>query len=229
MMINQRIYGVLVVGLLFLGCNTDRSTETYIDMSNPIESSEKVAMNDEPMIDIMTLDDTFVLDIRYATDNNFMGKAVYTPEEARCLLRESVANALVAVHADLKADGYRLKIFDCFRPALVQQRLWEVVPNPDYVAQPVFDENGVPIKGSKHNRGAAVDLTLITLDRSYVDMPTDYDDFRELAHPDSPDMTDTQRQNVIKLSEAMQRHGFTPISTEWWHFDGPNWETFGLQ
>jgi len=219
----------MVVGLLCVGCNTDRSTETYIDMSNPIESSEKAAMNDEPMVDIMTLDDSFELDVRYATDNNFTGKAVYTPEEARCLLRESVAHALVAVHADLKADGYRLKIFDCFRPAIVQQRLWEVVSNPDYVAQPVFDENGVPIKGSKHNRGAAVDLTLITLDGLYVDMPTDYDDFSEQAHPGNPNTPESQRANVMKLSDAMQRHGFTPISTEWWHFDGPNWETFGLQ
>jgi len=228
-MMNKILYPIIVLTMIFWGCTTDRTIDTDMDLSNPTDSSEHVAMNDEPMVDIMTLDDAFELDIRYATDNNFMGKAVYTPEEARCLLRESVAHALVAVHADLKADGYRLKIYDCFRPALVQQRLWEVVSNPDYVAQPIFDEDGVPIQGSKHNRGAAVDLTLITIDGDYVDMPTDYDDFSEQAHPDNPDMPEAQRLNVKKLSDAMQRHGFTPLSTEWWHFDGPNWETYGLK
>lgn len=184
---------------------------------------------DLELVDVTTLDPEFVLDVRYATENNFTGKAVYTPDEARCLLRRPVAEALVAAHADLKGMGYRLKIFDCFRPIAVQQRLFEVFPDPDYVAQPEYDVDGVPVRGSKHNRGAAVDLTLIHKDGSYVDMPTDYDDFSERAHPDDPMMSDAHRANVQLLAQAMTRHGFTPIRTEWWHFDGPNWERYPLQ
>ena len=185
--------------------------------------------SDHEMVNILDLDPTFELDIRYATDNNFMGKAVYSPEEARCLLRRPVAEALVKVHADLKDQGYRLKIFDCFRPIAVQQRLFEVYPDPEYVAQPVFDENGKPVRGSKHNRGAAVDLTLITLDGEPVEMPTDYDDFSERAHPDYSGNAAYVRANVERLSQAMQRHGFSPIASEWWHFDGPSWEKYALE
>lgn len=192
---------------------------------------EQVAVSaaDLELVDVTTLDPDFVLDVRYATDDNFTGKAVYTPEEARCLLRRPVAEALVAAHADFKGMGYRLKIFDCFRPIAVQQRLFEVFPDPDYVAMPEFDADGMPMKGSKHNRGAAVDLTLITSDGSPVDMPTDYDDFSERAHPDDPMMSDAHRANVQLLADVMTRHGFTPIRTEWWHFDGPNWERYPLQ
>lgn len=185
--------------------------------------------SDHEMVNIMDLDSSFVLDIRYATDNNFTGKAVYTPEEARCLLRRPVAEALVKVHADLKEQGYRLKIFDCFRPIAVQQRLFDVYPDPEYVARPVFDEQGKPIRGSKHNRGAAVDLTLITLDGAPVEMPTDYDDFSERAHPNFSGNPPHVQANVERLSQAMQRHGFTPLATEWWHFDGPSWEKYALE
>ncbi len=215
----------MAVALFTSSCTMSTTEQNGLVNSNV--NGENVAYQE--LVDILTLDPTFELDIRYATDNNFTGKAVYNANEARCLLRKPVADALVAVHADLKEQGYRLKIFDCYRPIAVQQRLFEVVPNPDYVAEPVFDEKGKPIRGSKHNRGAAVDLTLIALDGAAVDMPTDYDDFSERAHPDDPEMSDLHRSNVRILAEAMAKHGFTPIRTEWWHFDGPNWEAYPLQ
>ncbi len=222
---NTHAYIFLAVTLVIGSCASSTSYKTQITDSTDITGS----MLDEQLVDIVSLDPTFELDIRYATDNNFTGQAVYTADEARCLLRKPVAEALVAVHADLKEQGFRLKIFDCYRPIAVQQRLFEVVPNPDYVAEPVFDENGTPVRGSKHNRGAAVDLTLIALDGSYVDMPTDYDDFSERAHPDDPEMSEQHRANVNTLASAMIKRGFTPIRTEWWHFDGPNWEVYPLQ
>lgn len=195
----------------------------------PMDSEVSGDSAEVEMVDILDLDSTFVLDIRYATDQNFTGKAVYSPEEARCLLRRPVAEALVAVQADLKTEGYGLMIYDCFRPISVQQRFWEVYPDEDYVAKPVFDADGRPIQGSKHNRGAAVDLTLLGPDGLPVEMPTDYDDFSEKAHPGNTGMSEAARANVDRLSQAMQRHGFTPIATEWWHFDGPDWEKYGLQ
>jgi beta-N-acetylhexosaminidase/D-alanyl-D-alanine dipeptidase len=223
-MINS-VYIVLAASIVITACSMSTSEQTGMTSSTEVSSG----VLDSELIDILSLDSTFVLDIRYATDNNFTGQAVYTPDEARCLLRKPVAEALVAVHADLKDLGYRLKIFDCYRPIAVQQRLFEVVPNPDYVAEPAFDENGNPIRGSKHNRGAAVDLTLITTAGEPVDMPTDYDDFSERAHPDDPEMSEHHRANVRRLANAMTKHGFTPIRTEWWHFDGPNWESYPLQ
>jgi zinc D-Ala-D-Ala dipeptidase len=222
---NKLVIPFMAVALFTSSCTMSTTEQNGLVNSNV--NGENVAYQE--LVDILTLDPTFELDIRYATDNNFTGKAVYNADEARCLLRKPVADALVAVHADLKEQGYRLKIFDCYRPIAVQQRLFEVVPNPDYVAEPVFDENGKPIRGSKHNRGAAVDLTLIALDGAAVDMPTDYDDFSERAHPDDPEMSDLHRSNVRILAEAMAKHGFTPIRTEWWHFDGPNWEAYPLQ
>ncbi len=222
---NTSVYIFFAVSLVIGSCTMSTSDKTESTDATEISSR----MLDEQLIDILSLDPTFELDIRYATDNNFTGQAVYTADEARCLLRKPVAEALVAVHADLKEQGFRLKIFDCYRPIAVQQRLFEVVPNPDYVAEPEFDANGKPVRGSKHNRGAAVDLTLITLDGSYVDMPTDYDDFSERAHPDDPEMSEQHRANVNILANAMVKRGFTPIRTEWWHFDGPNWEAYPLQ
>jgi D-alanyl-D-alanine dipeptidase len=217
----------IVITLSFAGMSCSVSPSNLADMVELTDLGDSLANHE--LVDIMTLDSTFELDIRYATDNNFTGQAVYTADEARCLLRRPVAEALVAVHADLKEQGYRLKIFDCFRPIAVQQRLFAVVPNPDYVAQPEFDENGKPVRGSKHNRGAAVDLTLITTDGGYVDMPTDYDDFTERAHPGDPEMSERHRANVNTLANAMIKRGFTPIRTEWWHFDGPNWDAYPLQ
>jgi len=184
---------------------------------------------DMDLVNIMDLDPEFVLDVRYATENNFTGKVIYTPEQARCLLRRPVAEALVAAHAEAKKQGYRFKIFDCFRPIQAQVVLWQAFPQAGYVAEPVFDTSGKPLKGSKHNRGAAVDLTLITLDGREVAMPTDYDDFNEKAHPGHPSVPEAIQANVRILSQLMQAQGFTPISTEWWHFDGPNWQRYPLQ
>jgi len=219
------VYILISLSFVIISCSVSSSNQ--VNMTDAIDNGDSITNHE--LVDILTLDATFELDIRYATDNNFTGQAVYTPEEARCLLRKPVAEALVAVHADLKEQGYRLKIFDCFRPIAVQQRLFEVVPDPDYVAQPEFDENGVPVRGSKHNRGAAVDLTLLKLDGSAVEMPTDYDDFSERAHPADPEMSEHHRVNVNILADAMVKRGFTPIRTEWWHFDGPNWEVYPLQ
>jgi beta-N-acetylhexosaminidase/D-alanyl-D-alanine dipeptidase len=185
--------------------------------------------SDIELVNVLELDPDFVLDIRYATDNNFTGKVIYTPEQARCLLRRPVAEALVAAHAEAKKLGYRFKLFDCFRPIAAQVELWKAYPNPDYVAEPRFDPAGLPIKGSKHNRGAAVDLTLVTLDGGEVPMPTEYDDFSERAHPGHPSVPKAIQANVRLLSALLQAQRFTPIATEWWHYDGPDWQRYPLE
>ncbi|ARV13288.1 M15 family metallopeptidase [Gilvibacter sp. SZ-19] len=151
----------------------------------------------------------FYYDIRYATTNNFVGEAVY--ECAVCLLRPDAATALEQANAYFMEKGYCIQLFDCYRPYPVQKILWEKVPNPAYVADPY---NG----GSVHNRGAAVDLTLVTLDGEPVDFGTDYDYFGREAHVDYYGHSEEVLANRKLLTEGLAKFGFKGIRTEWWHF-----------
>lgn len=167
-------------------------------------------------VDITRLDATIRLDIRYATDNNFTGKAVYPC--ARCLLRKDVAKKLVRVNQALRAQGFGLKVYDCYRPLAVQKKFWEIMPDERYVANPA--------KGSRHNRGSAIDLTLTDLEGRDAAMPSGFDDFSERAHRNNPNIPEEQRKNSLILEEAMKKEGFIPYPTEWWHFDDAGWESF---
>jgi D-alanyl-D-alanine dipeptidase len=122
------------------------------------------------------------------------------------------------VQAELEASGLRLKVFDCYRPLSVQRKLWELVPDERYVADPK--------KGSRHNRGAAVDLTLVTADGGEVAMPTAYDEFTEKAHRDYQALPASALRNRALLERVMVKHGFVGLPTEWWHFDDADWEKY---
>jgi beta-N-acetylhexosaminidase/D-alanyl-D-alanine dipeptidase len=179
----------------------------------------------DALVEPTTLDPTIRLDLRYVTPNNFTGVAVYPA--ARCWLRRDVAERLVRVQARLRAEGFGLALWDCYRPFSVQQRFFALVPDPRYVAEPVL-ENGKPVAGSKHNRGAAVDLTLVDANGNELPMPTAFDDFSERAHRNSSDASPEALHNRGLLEEAMRREGFEPLPTEWWHFDGPGWQRYEL-
>ena len=158
---------------------------------------------------LIDLSDKLSLDIRYATNNNFTGQLLYPCQ--RCLLKDIAAEALLAVDRHLRTQGYRLRIFDCYRPLDIQRLMWEVYPDPNYVANP--NKNG-----SIHNRGYAVDLSLETLDGELLDMGTDYDHFGPEAHWNAEGLTEQQYRNREILREGMMQFGFQPIRTEWWHF-----------
>jgi beta-N-acetylhexosaminidase/D-alanyl-D-alanine dipeptidase len=177
------------------------------------------------LVDVALVDPTIVLDLRYATPNNFTGVKIYPV--ARCLLRRDVARRLAAVQSELRAEGIGLEAWDCYRPISVQKRFFDLVPDPRYVAEPVF-ENGRPIAGSKHNRGAAVDVTLVDATGRQLEMPTDFDDFSLRAHRDDTTATPGARRNAQHLEAAMVKQGFLPLATEWWHFDAPGWEAYEL-
>ncbi len=169
-------------------------------------------------MDVLQLDSTIVLDLRYASDNNFVQEKMY--DCGRCYLRTEVAEALVKVHQHLKQEGYGgLKMFDCYRPRSVQWKLWNKVPNPSYVAD--------PRKGSMHNRGSAVDLTIIDKDGNELDMGTTFDFFGEEAHYDYKKLPAAVIQNRTLLRESMAKYGFNGIRTEWWHFSFAG-KTFNL-
>lgn len=168
------------------------------------------------LVDVQTLIPRLQLEIRYATTNNFTQRQLYS--QAKCLLRPSVAARLAKVEADLTKQKLGLKVYDCYRPLAVQKKLWSIVPNPDYVANPA--------QGSRHNRGSAVDLTLVDPAGRELSMPSEFDDFSERAHVDYRGGSAPSRQHRAILQQAMKKQGFVPLATEWWHFDDPGWKRY---
>jgi D-alanyl-D-alanine dipeptidase len=174
----------------------------------------------EQLVDIQTINPDITLDIRYNTANNFLNVQLYSVP--RCLLRTSVAHKLSRVQEQLQPMGLGLKVFDCYRPLSVTRKMWEALPDPRYVANPA--------RGSRHNRGAAVDLTLIDSMGNELEMPTDFDDFTDRAARDyqGTDVSNQARQNSQLLERVMTQQGFIPLITEWWHFDAENWQDYPL-
>jgi len=159
------------------------------------------------------------MDIRYATQNNFTGHRVYS--SARAFLRRSAADSLAVVVNALHSKGYGLKVFDAYRPYAATLLFWNLIGDTRYVASPET--------GSRHNRGCAVDVSLIDLATGLEpEMPTPFDDFSENAAPQYPDLPQAALANRQLLLEAMQSHGFTVYPSEWWHFDFKGWEDFSL-
>lgn len=158
--------------------------------------------------DVAALDPGIRLDIRYATTHNFTKAQIY--DCPRCLLRPAAAAAIVQAHRILQKKGLGLKMFDCYRPRPYQQRLWDKVPNPDYVTPPA--------KGSMHSRGAAVDLTIVDKNGKELDMGTEYDFFGKEAHTDYTGHPAQVQANRDLLRKTLEQAGFKGIRTEWWHF-----------
>ena len=175
--------------------------------------------SDTRLVDLGARDPDLFLDMRYATADNFLGRAVY--DAPRCLLVPDAAERLEAAERALRADGYGLVVWDCYRPRSVQYEMWEILPDPDYVADPA--------RGSRHNRGAAVDVGLRALDGSAVALPTPHDDFTPLAHRDAMDLPAEAIATRERLERAMVAAGWIPLPTEWWHFDAPDWERYPLR
>lgn len=160
-----------------------------------------------------------VVDMRYATADNFTGKVLYPAAE--CLLCEPAARRLANVQMKLQARGLGLKVWDCYRPVSVQKKLWDIMPDPRYVADPK--------SGSRHNRGASVDLTLVDAKGRELVMPTAFDEFSEKAHRSFTDIPADALRNRQILQDVMEAEGFVGLPTEWWHFDDPSWSKFALR
>jgi len=177
------------------------------------DAAPKISINQKNMQaegfkDILALDPTIRLDIRYATTDNFTKAKIY--DCPACLLRPEAAAAVVKAHQSLQKQGLGLKMFDCYRPRPYQQRLWDKVPNPDYVTPPT--------KGSMHSRGAAVDLTIVDAQGKELDMGTTYDFFGVEAHTDNMKLPKKVLENRRLLTQTLNAVGLKGIRTEWWHF-----------
>lgn len=145
----------------------------------------------------------------YADTANFMHEKVYPC--ARCLLRPEVAEALEKANTLATEKGYRLVLYDCYRPYPIQYKMYEIVNNPLYVAKPG--------KGSNHNRGQAVDISLADEDGNLLDMGGVFDEFSKISHYAYKDIPRKARKNRKRLRNIMIEAGFTPLESEWWHFD----------
>lgn len=170
------------------------------------------------LIDLRVVAPAIQLELRYATTNNFTHQKLY--DQALCLLRPHVAARLAKVQTDLEAKGFGLKVFDCYRPLSVQKRMWELVPNANYVADPKL--------GSRHNRGSAVDVTLVDRTGKELPMPSTFDEFSPRSHLDYRGGNPAAIRHREVLQQAMLKRGFTSIPSEWWHFDAPNWQAYPL-
>ena len=155
------------------------------------------------------LSSDFVYELKYAMPDNFLKQAVYDCGE--CYLRKSTAEALVKANEAFKQLGYRIKLFDCYRPLSVQKKMWKILPGTHYVANPA--------KGSKHNRGAAVDLTLVDAQGKELNMGTPFDFFGKEAHHTYTEHSKEVLENRKLLKETLDKYNFKSIYSEWWHYE----------
>jgi D-alanyl-D-alanine dipeptidase len=173
------------------------------------------------LVELTRLDPTIKLEIRYATTNNFLGTIFYS--EGRAFMQRPAAEAVVRAHRKLKQLGYGLLIHDAYRPWYVTKVFWDATPDDKKVF--VAD----PAKGSRHNRGCAVDLTLYDLKtKKPVEMVSTYDETTDRAYPDYPGGTSLQRWHRKLLRDAMEAEGFTVYQAEWWHFDYKDWQKYRI-
>ena len=174
-----------------------------------IASFKSASLFQEDFVRLEDLDSTFRYDMRYATTNNFLKEKVYECDD--CVIRREVALSLIEANNYFMERGYRIKFFDCYRPLDVQKKMWKVLSDPQYVAD--------PSKGSVHNRGGAVDITLVDLDDRELDMGTGFDHFGVEAHHAYEDFSAKILSNRRLLKEGMEANGFSPIKSEWWHYN----------
>ena len=173
------------------------------------------------LVEIVHLDPTLRLDIRYSTKNNFLGRRIY--KQARAFLQRPAAEALARVSAALKAQGFGLIVFDGYRPWSVTKIFWD--STPEHLREFVAD----PAKGSRHNRGCAVDLTMCDLKTGLpVKMPSEYDEFTERAHINYQCATSEARRLRDTLRAAMEAEGFAIYEPEWWHYDYKDWRQYPI-
>lgn len=215
---------------IFVGCQKitwqSQATSSIPLAQSTILSPSLIAQNaasntlpaDARLIDIRKVNNKIALDIHYATTNNFLKQKLYPV--ARCVLRGAAASRLAQVQTELSKNGLGLKVYDCYRPLSVQKKMWQVMPDSRFVANPV--------NGSRHNRGAAVDLTLIDRNGKDLEMPTGFDNFTEQAYTNYSGGSVQSRKNRQVLQDAMKKYGFISLATEWWHFDAPGWDKFSI-
>jgi zinc D-Ala-D-Ala dipeptidase len=218
--------------LLLLQVSFAQEVSFRITPLHPVQELREEALKAQPpreqgsfreadLVELVKLDPTIKLDVRYATANNFLGTPVYT--QARAFLQRPAAEALLRAAGELKTRGYGLIIFDGYRPWYVTKIFWDATP----ADKKIFVAN--PAEGSKHNRGCAVDLSLYDLATGKeVKMPSGYDEMTDRAYSNYAGGTAEERAHRTVLRDAMEKQGFEVNPTEWWHFDYKDWKQYPI-
>jgi D-alanyl-D-alanine dipeptidase len=208
-------YAIAVIFFKIISVASFAQDKLEIVKSRKVYSTQVRSDSTKKMVELHSLMPGIIYDLRYASTNNFMHRLMYPANTNITFLRSPAAHALSRVQTDLKAMGMGLKIFDAYRPYSVTVKFWELVKDERYVANPV--------KGSGHNRGIAVDLTIINLDTGEeLDMGTGFDNFTDTAHQGFTQLSEKVLQNRALLKSLMEKNGFKPLETEWWHFSLPD-------
>jgi D-alanyl-D-alanine dipeptidase len=183
---------------------------TFSNAQNEVyASSVKQTIPDTTFVNLKDYSSDFVYDMKYATEDNFLKAKVY--DCAECFLRLKTVQALIAANNDFKKKGFKIKLYDCYRPLSIQKKMWEIVSNPEYVADPK--------KGSIHNRGGAVDISLVDRNGKEVDMGTAFDFFGSKASHKYTDLSKEVKSNRKFLKKIMIQNGFNSFDSEWWHYN----------
>lgn len=208
----------LILFILFIPFSALAQNKYGLTLTNYEDYKTSVtATPEKELVDLEKFIPNILLDIRYATTNNFTKEKIYNL--AKTYARKPVAEALKKAQTDFNKLGYRIKIFDAYRPYSATVKFYEVYRDTTYVAS--------PYKGSRHNRGCAIDMTLVDLKTGKdLAMPTEYDSFKKEAWPSTPVKDPTIKKNRDLIISVMQKHGFKVNSSEWWHFDFIGWQKF---
>jgi len=182
------------------------------------EASAHPSGNVADLVDIKEVNPRIVVDMRYASEDNFTKKKLY--DSNTCFLRKSTAVKLDAAQKELEGMNLGLKVWDCYRPLAVQRIFWAILPDERYVANPKT--------GSRHNRASAVDVTLVDSQGKELQMPTGFDDFSPKADHRYQDLPGQVIRNRELLKGLMEKAGFIPLPEEWWHYDDEKWMQFDL-
>ncbi len=219
----KKIFAFIVVvlsGLLVLKMNqivnTDISPDINFKSKVMVEAESKILSSNQ-LIDILQVDNSIVIDLKYATSDNFLKHKLYSDNHAKLL--PHVADALAKAQQEFLAHGVSIKVWDAYRPLRVQEIMWHKLPDERYVSNPA--------KGGRHTRGTAVDLTLVDATTGEeLKMPTAFDNFTSLAHRDVEYSDAEIKRNYLLLDSIMIKHGFVGLQTEWWHYDIHDWQQF---
>jgi zinc D-Ala-D-Ala dipeptidase len=207
-------FKIILFLVLSISCKSQKNIKSISDFhkeTQKIAAYEKknTEIDDSTFVNLKDYSNDFVYDLKYATTDNFLKVKVYDCPE--CFLRLKTVKALLNANSEFMKLGFKIKLFDCYRPLDVQKKMWEIVPNPNYVANPT--------KGSRHNRGAAVDITLVDFQDNELEMGTEFDFFGEKAGHNYIDLSAKILENRKFLKSRMEMANFNALNSEWWHYD----------
>ena len=185
------------------------SPRSFTDNYKMYSGKEVSQFKDSSFVLLKMIDSTFKYDMKYATDDNFLKEKVYECDD--CLVRYKTAKQLINANNSFKILGYKIKFFDCYRPLSIQKKMWKIYPDKRYVAN--------PSKGSNHNRGSAVDITLVDNLGNELEMGTGFDFFGRKAHHAYQNLPPQVLENRKLLKSVMETNGFWSITSEWWHYN----------